>query len=207
MEDSAMKNVNPQDPRTRRTRMLLQQSLGEMLTERSLASVTVADIARRAGVNRATFYAHFQDKDALLESALREKCRRVLQAALPELSPPTADAWRRLIEGVLDFFAAMPCRCPQAARLWNAIVVNAMREELDCLLQARLPEDSTPTLTAALSGAVVTVGLRWLRGQAAGTTAEAAAELTAFFVQGMPCNFFAPLVSQKEEKHTKARML
>lgn len=173
------------DPRAKRTRLALQQALGEMLTERSLASVTVADITQRAGVNRATFYAHFQDKDDLLESTLREKCRRVLGAALPPQSPPTEDAWRSLIESILDFFAAMPCRCPQAARLWNAIVVNAMHEELDCLLQTWLP-DSSPTLTAAMSGAVVTVGLRWLRGQAHGTTAEAASELTAFVQRGLP---------------------
>ncbi len=172
------------DPRAKRTRLALQQALGEMLTERSLASVTVADITHRAGVNRATFYAHFQDKDDLLESTLREKCRRVLEAALPPQSLPTPEAWRHLIQSVLDFFAAMPCRCPQAARLWNAIVVNAMREELDCLLQAWLP-DSSRTLTAAMSGAVVTVGLRWLGGQADGTTAEAAFELTAFIGSGL----------------------
>ena len=172
------------DPRAKRTRLALQQALGEMLTERSLASVTVADITHRAGVNRATFYAHFQDKDDLLESTLREKCRRVLQAALPEQSPPTADAWRYLIQSVLDFFAAMPCRCPQAARLWNAIVVNAMREELDCLLETWLPSGG-PLLIAAISGALVTAGMQWLRGQAQGTTVEGAVELTAFILKGL----------------------
>ncbi len=180
-----MKNtVNAQDPRTRRTRLLLQQALGEMLTERSLASVTVADITARAGVNRATFYAHFQDKDDLLESTLHEKCRRVLEAALPEQSPPAPETWNHLIHSVLDFFAAMPCRCPQAARLWNAIVVNAMREELDCRLDTWLPFVS-PTLLTAISGAIVTSGMKWLRGKAAVTTAEDAAELTAFILKGL----------------------
>lgn len=158
-----------------------------MLTERSLASVTVADIAKRAAVNRATFYAHFQDKDDLLESTLREKCRRVLQAALPEDAPPTSEAWHHLILSVLDFFALMPCRCPQATRLWNPIVVNAMREELDCRLEHWLSpvRRVSPITAAALSGAIVTVGLRWLCGSAVGTTAEAAAELTAFIVRGI----------------------
>ena len=178
------------DPRAKRTRLALQQALGEMLTERSLASVTVADITHRAGVNRATFYAHFQDKDDLLESTLREKCRRVLQAALPGQSPPTEDAWRHLIQSVLEFFAAMPCRCPQATRLWSAIVVNAMREELDCLLETWLDNGTPappvrPTVLAAVSGAIVTSGIQWLRGQAQATTAEGAAELTAFIMKGI----------------------
>ncbi len=184
-----MKNtLNLQDPRAKRTRLLLQQALGEMLTEQSFASVTIADITRRAGVNRATFYAHFQDKDDLLEWTLREKCRRVLSAALPPHQTPSPEAWRHLIECVLNFFAEMPCRCPQAARQWNGIVVNAMREELDCLLEGWL-SDARPaarlTLIAAISGAVVTSGMQWLRGKSEVTTAAGAAELTAFIVNGL----------------------
>lgn len=180
--------TNLQDPRAKRTRLLLQQALGEMLTGQSFASVTIADIARRAGVNRATFYAHFQDKDDLLEWTLREKCRRVLSAALPPQQAPSPETWRHLIECILDFFAQMPCRCPQAARQWNGIVANAMREELDCLLEEWLSEvrpAARPTLVAAISGAVVTSGMQWLRGKSAVTTAAGAAELTAFIINGL----------------------
>ena len=186
-----MKNtMNRQDPRAKRTRLLLQQALGEMLTGQSFASVTIADIARRAGVNRATFYAHFQDKDDLLEWTLREKCRRVLAAALPPSQMPTPDAWRHLIQCVLDFFAEMPCRCPQAARQWNGIVANAMREELECRLEDWLADAlpvpaSRQTLIAAVSGAIVTSGMHWLRGKANLTTEAGAAELAHFIVKGL----------------------
>ncbi len=183
-----MKNtINRQDPRTKRTRLLLQQALGEMLTERSFASVTIADITRRAGVNRATFYAHFQDKDDLLEWTLREKCRGVLGAALPASQPPSLEAWRHLIQCILDFFAEMPCRCPQAARQWNGIVTNAMREELDCLLDNWLSDvpAARQTMIAAISGAIVTSGMQWLRGKSEVTREEGAAALTAFIVKGI----------------------
>lgn len=182
-----MKNtINRQDPRTKRTRLLLQQALGEMLTEQSFASVTIADITRRAGVNRATFYAHFQDKDDLLEWTLREKCRRVLDAALTASQPPSPEAWRHLIQCILDCFAEMPCRCPQAARQWNGIVTNAMREELDCRLEDWLTEEAShQTVIAAVSGAIVTSGMQWLRGKSEVTTEEGAAALTAFIVKGI----------------------
>ena len=159
-----------------------------MLTEQSFASVTIADITRRAGVNRATFYAHFGDKDDLLEWTLREKCRRVLSAALPPSQTPTPDAWRHLIECVLDFFAAMPSRCPQAARQWNSIVANAMREELDCRLEDWLSKEgpaARQTVIAAVSGAIVTSGMHWLRGKPELTPAAGAAELTHFIVNGL----------------------
>lgn len=178
------------DPRAKRTRTLLQQALGELLTERSLASVTIADITRRATVNRATFYAHFRDKDDLLEHCLREKCRVVLSTALPQPQHQTPEAWRRLIKDVLDFFARMPHQCPQAARQWNGIVTNAMREELDILLEewlreARPARAARQTVVAAVSGAIVTTGMQWLRGKAAITTEEGAADLTAFIIGGM----------------------
>jgi len=141
-------------------------------------------------VNRATFYAHFQDKDDLLEHCLREKCRAVLSAALPEGRQETPAAWCHLIQAVLDFFARMPRQCPQAARQWNGIVVNAMREELEALLEdwlaeARPAHAGRQMVIATVSGAIVTAGMRWLRGKAGVTTEEGAAELTAFVTVGL----------------------
>ena len=181
--------AKPLDPRAQRTRTLLQQAMGELLTEKPLSSLTVGDITRRATVNRATFYAHFQDKDELLECCLREKCRRVLRAALPMPGPHTSEAWQPLIKGVLDFFAVMPRQCPQAARQWNGIVANAMREELDTLLENQFAEVQAPqrkrrTITTAISGAIVTSGMQWLRGESEVTTEAGASELAAFIVSG-----------------------
>ncbi len=178
------------DPRAKRTRALLQQAMGELLTEHSLASVTIGDITRRASVNRATFYAHFQDKDDLLDSCLREKCRVVLSNALPGQPPDAPETWQCLIKAVLEFFARMPRVCPQAARQWNGIVVNAMREELNRVLAewlcaARPACPVPPTVIAAVSGAIVTAGMQWLRREANVTTEQGASELTAFLLTGM----------------------
>jgi AcrR family transcriptional regulator len=46
------------DPRVRRTRKLLQDALRSLLFERRFSRISVQDIAERATVNRATFYAH-----------------------------------------------------------------------------------------------------------------------------------------------------
>jgi len=53
------------DPRVQRTRALLLNAFRALLHERGFEVMTVQDIAARAGVNRATFYAHFEDKYAL----------------------------------------------------------------------------------------------------------------------------------------------
>src|SRR6266849_3955451 len=74
------------DPRVKRTRQLLQQAFLELFREKSFASITVQDIAERATVNRATFYAHFEDKYALLDSMIREQFQQVAASKLPTAS-------------------------------------------------------------------------------------------------------------------------
>ncbi len=67
-----MPAINESDPRVKRTRKLLQAALIELLAEKSFEAITVHDIAERSTINRATFYAHFVDKYALLATWIRE---------------------------------------------------------------------------------------------------------------------------------------
>lgn len=60
------------DPRSRRTRILLQDSLRNLVREHAFESITVLDIARLAGVNRGTFYLHYTDKYDLLSQTMQE---------------------------------------------------------------------------------------------------------------------------------------
>ena len=62
----------PLDRRKRKSRAALQKALLDLLAEKPYAAITVDDIAARADVARATFYAHYHDKTALLLEATRE---------------------------------------------------------------------------------------------------------------------------------------
>lgn len=59
---------NPNDPRVIRTRQLILDSFLEQLHNMDFETITIADITKNATINRATFYAHFPDKYALLET-------------------------------------------------------------------------------------------------------------------------------------------
>ncbi len=72
------------DPRVLRTDKLLQEALIEISAERGFDAVTVGDIARRAAVNRATFYRHYQDKYDLLEHIFQDAIRQFVS----DLGPP-----------------------------------------------------------------------------------------------------------------------
>ncbi|AQR94465.1 TetR/AcrR family transcriptional regulator [Clostridium saccharoperbutylacetonicum] len=59
--------VNKEDPRVLRTRQLIRESFSFLLHKKGFDAITIKDIAQRAVINRATFYAHYEDKYTLLE--------------------------------------------------------------------------------------------------------------------------------------------
>ena len=67
------------DPRVKRTRNLLEQAFMEVVAEKGFQAVSVQDITEKAGVNRATFYAHFPDKYALLDYTVRQGFRQPVE--------------------------------------------------------------------------------------------------------------------------------
>ncbi|NEY33456.1 TetR family transcriptional regulator [Streptomyces sp. PRKS01-65] len=77
-----------EDRRTRRSRRALGTALVELVLERGFTALTVEDIIERADVARATFYAHFRDKEDLFARVTTD-----LLAELGErLAPAVADS-------------------------------------------------------------------------------------------------------------------
>lgn len=60
------------DRRVERTRGLLHDALASLIHEKSYDAIVVKEILARANVGRSTFYAHFRDKDELLDSGIRD---------------------------------------------------------------------------------------------------------------------------------------
>ena len=60
------------DARKRYTQMVLKQSLLKLLKEKPVNKITVKEVCELAQLNRATFYAHYSDCFALLESIENE---------------------------------------------------------------------------------------------------------------------------------------
>jgi AcrR family transcriptional regulator len=58
------------DPRITRTQQALAQAITELATERPVSQITVADLAERAGVTRATFYNRYGSPLELLIQVL-----------------------------------------------------------------------------------------------------------------------------------------
>jgi AcrR family transcriptional regulator len=78
-----------EDRRVRRTKRLLRGALASLVHEKPYDAIAVKEILARADVGRSAFYAHFGDKDALLDSAIRETLRASASCA-PGAAPVDA---------------------------------------------------------------------------------------------------------------------
>jgi AcrR family transcriptional regulator len=104
------------DPRVARTIGLLEQALLELLEHEKLHRITVQRIAQHAGVNRATFYAHFYDKYALYRHVVRTTFLAAVRNEIGEAAVLTRATVPRLVVAVLDYFAYLNAACPPSDR-------------------------------------------------------------------------------------------
>jgi AcrR family transcriptional regulator len=91
------------DPRMRRTRLLLQQALSDLLDTREFDSISVQDITEAATINRATFYAHYADKFALLECVIASKFDQFLVKRAGQFDSTCDSALANVVLAVSDY--------------------------------------------------------------------------------------------------------
>ena len=91
------------DPRIRRTRQLLQDALRRLLEQKGFDNITVQDITEAATLNRATFYAHYPDKFALLEELIRISFLQRLAERNAGFDGTCSSAFKAIINAVCDY--------------------------------------------------------------------------------------------------------
>lgn len=86
------RDLSPQD-RSERQRLQLLTAAAQVFAAKGFADTAVEDVVKAAGMSRATFYIHFQDKDELLgelyDTGASATIRSIRQAAaaVPENEP------------------------------------------------------------------------------------------------------------------------
>jgi AcrR family transcriptional regulator len=95
-------------------RARLIDAFTELLAEGGYAAVTIAQLARRAGVARGAFYEHFADKEACLFAAYDEFAARLIGAMTENLGDDTG--WEEFIENALTGYLTSLDSTPTATR-------------------------------------------------------------------------------------------
>src|SRR5215208_6525161 len=110
------------DPRVTRTRKLLLDAFLSLMAEKSFDDITVQDIAARATVNRATFYAHFVDKYALVDGMIHEGFTQMLEQRTATPVRSTEEHLQRLMLAVCDYWTMLRNHCKPVYRMFDALV-------------------------------------------------------------------------------------
>lgn len=96
--------VDSTDPRILRSRRMLMEALAKLLMQKEFDDISIQEIADEATLNRATFYLHYSDKNALLQAMTAARFRELIERR--GLSFSNCDgALRAIALGVCDYLA------------------------------------------------------------------------------------------------------
>ncbi len=168
------------DPRVKRTRQLLQNALVNLMQETPFGQITVQDITARAEVNRATFYAHFENKYALLNYNVREGFQQRLEDKLSSEPQLTLANLHSLTLTVCEYLAEFTGHCGTAAQNPDQIMmvrqVQAYTHELilDWLQKSpNPPQNISPDVIAEVASWTIFGVVLWWTDTGRTISAEA----------------------------------
>jgi AcrR family transcriptional regulator len=92
------------DPRILRSRRMLMEALAKLLAKKEFDDISVQDIADEATLNRATFYLHYPDKNALLQAMTEIRFGDLIQRRAITFTD-CYGALRAIALGVCDYLA------------------------------------------------------------------------------------------------------
>ncbi len=168
-------NRNPyfnEDLRVKRTHKLILDALVDLTVQKGFSALTVSDIAKYAGINRATFYRHYQDKFDLLDKYAETVDSLVDVPPEPGRRKPNNGNPDRIVQGLVKLFEHMQANSKfyramlgrngdpaYADKIRHYIQIRAQRS-----LPARLQKDETSVslYLSYTSSAAVGALLWWL---------------------------------------------
>ena len=148
------------DRRVQRTRQRLTQALVTLCREKPYGDIRMKELLERAAVGRATFYAHYRDKEDLLISTFLGMIDHFEAMGLQRNPDAVLPAAPFLIAHFAEAreFARSLARAGKMEVLMRACEARLRRN-----LEARLParSDPSPQITAAVAAGAFTTLVNW----------------------------------------------
>jgi AcrR family transcriptional regulator len=162
-----MLRTEKNDPRFKRTRSLIEGAFMEVVTEKGFQALSVQDITEKAGVNRATFYAHFPDKYALLDHTVRQGFRQELEKRTLNVCTFSMENLRALIVTVCEYTSAARSHCNPPSQQFESVMETQVKEQVQELIRNWIEKlgtnvDSKIAATAT-SWAIYGLAMQWSR--------------------------------------------
>ncbi|WP_303871384.1 TetR/AcrR family transcriptional regulator [Acetobacterium wieringae] len=152
---------NELDPRVKRTRQLIQDAFTSLMRENEFNDITVKDIAERATVNRATFYAHFVDKFDILESKITESFMTILLRRIDGHEILNEETIQSIFLAVCDFHKDLSTLCQRSYKTLGTQFESKIKEITKTTLNAFLTKDKILNSNEQLLLNTASIMLSW----------------------------------------------
>ncbi|MDO4964440.1 MAG: TetR/AcrR family transcriptional regulator, partial [Streptococcus gallolyticus] len=126
------------DIRYLRTEKLIFDAFAKLLSEKPYEKITVQDIADEAMINRATFYAHYADKDEL-QSGIQQQVLDQMSDMIDGAQITNGDRVKvkRAEKLLTDFYHGLEKNSAIAKIVLRSISQEVMQEEFSSLLHEK----------------------------------------------------------------------
>ena len=155
--------VNQEDPRVLRTRQLIRAAFRDLLRRKGFEAITIKDIAQAATINRATFYAHFEDKYALLDEVTEQAFQAMIPQQVANAQEFTEEICDQLIllthQYIVDFYRNCLTDSNPLATLIDDKIKKMLQHTLASIFLKRDRQQGTQgqsiQIMAAMTGAAI----------------------------------------------------
>lgn len=113
--------------RKTQTKQSLINAFFHLVSEKDFEKITVADITKGAHVNRATFYAHFNDKYELLDYIMGDSASAAIEKRTLGVVNFDQDSINKLVLAVCDFYQQPKIQCRSS---YIGLVVPKLKEKI-----------------------------------------------------------------------------
>jgi AcrR family transcriptional regulator len=157
------------DRRSQRTYQLVSSALAELLSEKPYDEILVQDILERAGIGRTTFYAHYFDKDDVLDTMTEHIMALFTQQIAPSPTRqrvvPSLELFEHIYQSPNQHLRAL-MRGRAGQPLWEAMQTALCRVIEPALYslgtERPAPPIPVPVVSQYLAGAFLTLLKWWL---------------------------------------------
>ena len=157
------------DRRSQRTYRLVNAAFAELVVEKPYDEILVQDILDRAGIGRTTFYAHYFDKedvlDTIIEQELELLTRQIAHAAVKRRVIPSLELFEHAYHSQNQQFRAL-MRSRASEFLWEALqaaLCRAIEPALSTLFaERRSPPIPLPVVSEYLASTLLTLFKWWV---------------------------------------------
>jgi len=137
--------INLNDPRVIRTRQLIIDAFDHLLGMKDFNSITVSDISKQATINRATFYAHFPDKYALIDGYLSSTFIDFVYSRVERNAELSEETIMNIVISLCEYHETSNKRCMKNYDTVASLVEKSIKAQLEIFILNLMIKDCEDT--------------------------------------------------------------